>query len=100
MRPMAFTFTDLIHQLTLDLNLMIEGQWYNLPEASDVNIKRPRWLFALTISAAIIIIGAAIFLVAFAAKTSPAASIVGLILAAVSLALFNSIGIPVGLIDQ
>lgn len=99
-RPMAFTFTDLIHQLTLDLSLMIEGRWHDLPEASGFKIERPRWLLVMIIGTAIIIIGGAIFLVAFAAKTSPAASIVGLILAGAALALLNNAGIPTGLIDQ
>lgn len=99
-RPMAFTFTDLICQLTSDLNLMVEGRWHDLPEANGFKIERPKWVLALIIGAAVIVAGGAIFLVAFAAKTSPAASIIGLILAGAALALLNNVGISTGLIDQ
>jgi len=97
---MAFTFTDLVHLLVLDLNLMVENRWYDLPEANGFKPQRPRWLFILTIGMAILIIGAAIFVVAFAAKTGPVASIIGLILAAIALALLNSAGVSTSLIDQ
>jgi hypothetical protein len=99
-RPMAFTFTDLAHQLVSDLNLMVENRWYDLPEANDFKVQRPRWFFILTIGAAVIIIGAAIFLVAYAAKTGPVASVIGLILVAIALALLNNVGISTSLIDQ
>jgi VIT1/CCC1 family predicted Fe2+/Mn2+ transporter len=79
---------------------MIEGRWYDLPEGDGSRIRRSKWVVASMIAIALIVIGAAIFLVAFAAKTNPAASIIGLILAAISLALLNNAGIPIGIVDQ
>ena len=99
-RPAGFIFTDLVHQLVLDLKLIAESRWYDLPEASDFKIIRSRWIFILRIGSAAIIIGGAIFLLAFAAKAGPAVSIIGLILLGIALALLNSAGISTTVIDQ
>jgi hypothetical protein len=99
-RPAAFTFTDLLQQLTSDLGVIVENRWYDLPEEEGFKTERPRWLYVLQISGGILIIGAAIFLTAFAAKIGPAASILTLILFAVAIGLLNSAGISTGVIDR
>ena len=55
-----------------------------------LKIIRSRWIFILRIGSAAIIIGGAIFLLAFAAKAGPAVSIIGLILLGIALALLTA----------
>jgi hypothetical protein len=38
-----FTYTDLLHRLTKDLCLVIDGRWYDLPEAKWKR-QKPRWM--------------------------------------------------------
>jgi hypothetical protein len=99
-RPMAFTFTDLVQRLTSDLCKMVDDRWYDLPEADDFRIERSKWFFALQIGGVVLIIGATIALAAFAAKLGSAASILVVILPALAVALLNNIGISTSVIDR
>jgi hypothetical protein len=99
-RPMAFTFTDLVQQLTTYLSLLAENRWYDLPEEEVLETEHPRWLYVLQIGGAIVVIGGAITLTAFAAKVGPVAPVLTLILFALAIALLNSAGISTGVIDR
>jgi hypothetical protein len=99
-RPMASTREDLLRRLTADLDVIAKNRWYDLPEEEAGLIERPRWLYVLQIIGAILIIGGAISLTAFAAKLGPASSILTLVLLALAIGLLNSAGISTGVIDR
>jgi hypothetical protein len=99
-RPMAFTFTDLVEQLTSDLCKMVDDRWYDLPEADDFGVKPSKWFYIVRLGGAVLIIGVTIVLITFATKLGSAASILAVILPALAVALLNSAGISTSVIDR
>jgi hypothetical protein len=99
-RPAAFTFTDLIHELTLALTLMIQGQWHDLPEADGFKPKRNRWPFALIIITVLAITGLALFVAIYDPKANSATYVVIALLAGIALPLGANSGISTGIINQ
>jgi hypothetical protein len=99
-RPMAFTFTDLAYQLTLDLSIMIDGRWYDLPEGDEFAFENPRRTFILKIGGAVAIVVVIVLLAVLARKIGSGYSVLILILAPLAARLLSSAGIPIGVINQ
>jgi hypothetical protein len=95
--PGPLTFADLLHRLSCDLELVVGGRWYELPE-SDYRPRKRRWPGALwpIIGAALFI--AAIVLIGYASRQGiPTLAIPVLITAASGI--FSRLGYSVEMIQ-
>lgn len=93
------TFEDIAAQLIADLHLVIDGRWYELPEAPyERQISRLK--LAMQIIGAIIAFGGAVTIVAFTSKLGPGASILATVLIAISVALLNFSGLSTEIVGR
>jgi hypothetical protein len=91
--------SNLIEALTGALLNVVEGRWYNLPEAEYQRI-RSRWFAAAAIAGAILAIGGAAALVALASKIGSATALLAPLLVGVAIGLLNMAGLPLNLIER
>jgi hypothetical protein len=98
-KPGTFTYSDMTNRLTEDMRTILEGRWYELPEAT-YEPQVSRWLLALRFCGAFILIGGAITLIGFASKLGSAASVLATILIAVAIYFLNMAGIPIGVVER
>ena len=96
--PGPFSFTDLLERLAADLQLMLNHQWYDLPEADYVQ-QGSRWLLGVRLSAAIVLFAGAITVIAFASKIGSISTAIATLLIAIASGIFTSVGLPQALIE-
>jgi hypothetical protein len=98
-KPGAFTSSDMTNRLTQDLSIILEGRWYELPEAPYVH-QVSRWLFALQLCGAFILIGAGITAITFTSKVGPGAATAATILFAIAVYVLNRVGVSTGVVER
>src|ERR1017187_2911990 len=99
-QPGPFTFTDLVHQLSVDLDMIAHGRWYDLPEAPELQRQTPRWITAAEIIGSIAIAAAGVAILVYSAKVGPASAVVAPILFGGALALLSAAGVPAGMLER
>jgi hypothetical protein len=100
--PGPFTFTDLIHRFTIDLDLIASGQWRELPEL-EYQYRPARWVIAVLWLLALLVLSAEIIGVVLIPKYLPALASVTPVIASVlgtgAVLLFIRAGMPINLIS-
>jgi hypothetical protein len=95
-----FTFTDLAQRLATTLRTIVDGRWYELPEAQvpqGAPSRARRWVAVL--AAAITLVAIAVLL-AFSVKLGSVTDSMVLILGALFIGMLNAAGLPAPMIGQ
>lgn len=100
LRPEHFTYTDLAQRLANALRTIVDGRWYELPEAYAAPSPSNRILRFVVSSASVLVIASVLILVVLSPKLGPVVSVAVPILSVMSIALLNVAGLPVTVLGQ
>jgi hypothetical protein len=95
--PSAFTYTDLLHRLSVDLNSALDGRWSEIPRAvppGDSNLGSPRQRAAWLTLGALLLASAITILVAYSSKLGDGGPLVVSLLGALGLMAMTKGGLP------
>lgn len=94
-----FGYSDILKRLTDDMQVLAVGCWYDLP-GQKYQPRAPRWLIALQICGASIVIAAMVAVIGLAPKIGPVAPALAPILGTIAVFIFNKAGFPLGTVER
>ncbi|WP_131744698.1 hypothetical protein [Frankia sp. Cppng1_Ct_nod] len=100
-RPLDSTFTDLAAQLNLALELLVDGRWYELPEAEIALVtarSRLRWL--AIIAMAMVAVAGVVVLTAFSTTIGPAAPVLSTLAGVIGVGVLHKAGLSPAMLGQ
>jgi hypothetical protein len=96
--PGPFTYTDLLHRLTQDLCLVIDGRWYDLPEAKWER-QKPRWMIFAQVFVGILFFTGTLAIVEWSGKFGRTGTLLASLLLTIATGFISNSGLSLKIVE-